>query len=346
MGKVKFIIWFIINCIKKFMSLSMGKFVISLDFELQWGVRDVLSIENYGANIIGTHSIMEPMLDLFDKYNVNTTFATVGFLFSDSKEDMVSQLPKRKPNYTDKNLSPYENNYLQEIGENEVNDPYHFATSLLKDIHSRNRHEISTHTYSHYYCLEEGQGVEDFRDDIKAAITVAKEKGIETKSIVFPRNQINDKYLKVCEELGISCYRGNENFWAYKASKFSTQSKLKRFVRLIDSYINISGYNCYSEDDLVGQTPLNIPSSSFLRPYSNSLKAFEFLRLKRIKNAMTYAAKQNLIYHIWWHPHNFGVNQEENLHILEEILKHYQFLNKKFGFKSYTMSGLYRQLMN
>ena len=60
---------------------------------------------------------------------------------------------------------------------------------------------------------------------------------------------------------------------------------------------------------------------------------------------MTHAAKQNLVYHLWWHPHNFGINQAENIAFLNRILDHYQLLNKKYGFKSYTMSALAEELI-
>jgi hypothetical protein len=55
---------------------------------------------------------------------------------------------------------------------------------------------------------------------------------------------------------------------------------------------------------------------------------------------MTYAAKNQLIYHLWWHPHNFGVDQSENFSMLEEILQHYSFLNEKYAYQSYSMSEI------
>ena len=54
-------------------------------------------------------------------------------------------------------------------------------------------------------------------------------------------------------------------------------------------------------------------------------------------NEMTYAAKNNELYHLWWHPHNFGVNINENMDNLVTLLKHYQLLHTKYGFASLTM---------
>ena len=61
-------------------------------------------------------------------------------------------------------------------------------------------------------------------------------------------------------------------------------------------------------------------------------------------NSMTHAAKNGLTYHLWWHPHNFGINLTENLAFLEKILQHYQKLAVKYSFNSVSMTGLAEQL--
>ncbi len=45
---------------------------------------------------------------------------------------------------------------------------------------------------------------------------------------------------------------------------------------------------------------------------------------------MSYAAKNNLIYHLWWHPHNFGANTAKNIQNLTKLLNHFQYLSKKY----------------
>ena len=59
---------------------------------------------------------------------------------------------------------------------------------------------------------------------------------------------------------------------------------------------------------------------------------------------MSYAAKNNQIYHLWWHPHNFGMNTKENFDTLNKILDHYSQLNQKYNFTSLTMSELTEKL--
>ncbi len=57
-----------------------GTLVISLDFELNWGVHDVFTQEQYGENILGAREAIPKILDLFMEYDIHATWATVGML--------------------------------------------------------------------------------------------------------------------------------------------------------------------------------------------------------------------------------------------------------------------------
>jgi peptidoglycan/xylan/chitin deacetylase (PgdA/CDA1 family) len=320
-----------------------GKFVISLDFELFWGVRDKKNLNQYGENVKNVHCVVPRLLDLFDKYKINVTFSTVGLLFCKTKSEIISSLPLRQPLYLDSNLSPY-NGYIDKIGHSHIDDPYHYGSNLISAIIKHQQHEIGTHTFSHYYCLEPGQTTECFKADLDQAIVVAKNWGIRLESLVFPRNQFNHNYLEICRCLGIVCYRGNGESWLYTAKGSSDESEKRRGLRFLDSYINISGPNCYSDKYMSSGPIKNIPASRFLRPYTHSLRLFDGLRLKRIHDSMSYAAQTHTCFHLWWHPHNFGRDLVKNLLFLERILVHYRHLSAKYGFKSYTMSGLAKNL--
>jgi hypothetical protein len=83
--------------------------------------------------------------------------------------------------------------------------------------------------------------------------------------------------------------------------------------------------------------PIDIPASRFLRAYSPRLRILEPIRLARIKKEMTFAARTGRLYHLWWHPHNFGVNTELNLRFLRRILDHYRALHVIYGMESTNM---------
>ena len=229
--------------------MTKGKFLISLDFELMWGVRDQLTLKSYGKNILGVQSVIPKTLSVFNKYDIKGTFSIVGFLFLKNKLDILANIPDSIPRYIDKNLSPY-NGYFNDLEPTNSQDLYHFAQDLIKLICKDKNQEIGTHTFSHYYCLEKGQNSNDFRADIKKAIKIANDWNLRLTSLIFPRNQLNDYYLKICEELGIICYCGNEKSWLYKAQDITKEKLIRKIFRFIDAYINISGQNCYSLSDL------------------------------------------------------------------------------------------------
>ena len=82
--------------------MQNGAFVISLDFELLWGVRDKRTIADYGANIRGVRQVVPALLDLFAERNIACTWATVGLLFFATNRAMRAALPARKPRYADR----------------------------------------------------------------------------------------------------------------------------------------------------------------------------------------------------------------------------------------------------
>lgn len=327
------------------MRKNSGAFVISLDFEIMWGVRDKPDVRSYYLNnLLGVQQVIPALLRLFTDFEIHATFATVGMLFAATKQELLQYIPSVRPAYKNAALSPY-NGHLEQVGPDEQEDTLHYAAHLIKQIQQTPHQEIGSHTFCHYYCLEPGQTVEAFEADLQAAVAIAAAKGITLKSLVFPRNQFNDSYLHTLKNQGFTSYRGNEQSWMYAAKSREAETVWRRLARIVDTYINISGHNCYDWKALAKTGPLyNIPASRFLRPYNGVLKKFERYRLQRIKNDMTAAALQGAVYHLWWHPHNFGVNLQANLNFLKSILLHYQTLQQQYGFQSLTMSEVATKL--
>ena len=325
---------------------AVGTFVISLDYELFWGVRDKRTLENYGANILGTRQAVPAMLELFCRAGIRATWATVGFLFFDSKPALLANLPPpaARPAYANANLSPYP--ALAGIGADETADPYHFGLNLLRQIQATPGQEIATHTFCHYYALERGQTAETFRADLVAAIAAGRRIGVEIKSLVFPRNQWNAAYLAIGAELGLTSYRGNEAHWIYKERSEEQQALWKRGARLLDAYLNLSGHHTFRLSDVAAAgLPYNFPASRFLRPWSRRLATAEELRLRRIEAGMTYAARTGEVFHLWWHPENFGANLAENMANLTRLVAHFGALRARYGFESATMADLADRLL-
>ncbi len=314
---------------------QQGSLIVSLDFELNWGVHDVFSIKEYGENLRGVRLAIPEILNLFQTYKIHATWGVVGLLCFENKEQLLANLPDIKPSYNQASFSPY--GKLDMVGDSEDNDPLHYGASLVRRIARTPHQEIGTHTFSHYYCLEEGQTPEQFEEDLKASIKILNQHGFDTLSFIFPRNQTQNSYLEICKRYGVMSYRGNEKNWIYEASNFKSQHPVKRVVRILDNYVNVTGHHTFKFNEIDKDPIINLPSSRFLRPYNKKLKGIEPYRLERIKKSLTHAAKKGEVYHLWWHPHNFGVNIEENLVFLRKILEHVEILKKQYKFESLNM---------
>jgi hypothetical protein len=124
------------------------------------------------------------------------------------------------------------------------------------------------------------------------------------------------------------------------ATETAQHHPLRRALRLLDSYLNLSGHHTYALTDCQDGAVCNFPASRFLRPYSPRLAALDGLRLQRITRAMTYAARHQQIFHLWWHPHNFGRYLTENMAMLEKIISHFHVLEQQYGMRSLNMGEL------
>ena len=320
-----------------------GYFIVSLDFELFWGMFDKVTLETYGDRIRGERTAIPRMLDIFSRYGIHATWATVGMLMAKDKQDLLTLLPspELQPVYEDMRMSSYEYLKTAPIETDTVPDIYHFGSDLVWKILATPFQEIGNHTFSHFYCIDGYTNrPEVFRTDLEAFERALRPYETTTESIDFPRNQASVEALRICAEKGIRAYRGNEAHVLYTPRKNADQSLLIRAFRLLDHYINLSGYHTYPLPKAHTGIPLDIPSSRFFRPWNRMFSIFEPLRLRRIMSAMTHAAKNGEVFHLWWHPHNFGIDQKQNFKNLETILRHFKKLQEQYNMESASMSDI------
>ncbi|MGE0772975.1 MAG: polysaccharide deacetylase family protein [Cyclobacteriaceae bacterium] len=329
-----------------------GIFTISLDFELHWGGFEkwtlnhsyqspVTSYQNrYSRYFLNTRLAIPKMLELFQRYEIHATWAAVGMLLNDSKEELLTNAPGEKPSYLNQHLSAFRFIDTMGIGDNEELDPFHFAPSLVKVILDTPGQELGTHTYAHFYCNEPGQTVEQFRADLNSAKKVSEKYGVTLRSLVFPRNQFNVDYLRVCREEGITSVRSNPLDWFWKIDSTENESMWKRLNRGLDAYLPIGRKNTYRMENIPydEKLPLCLPASRLLRPYRPSELFLNRMKINRICSEMERAARAGETYHLWWHPHNFGNHPQQSLDGLGAILRHYQHCRNRYGMQSLNMA--------
>lgn len=315
-------------------SMMQGAFIISLDFEMMWGVLDKRDIENYGANVLEGKRNISKLLALMKKYNIRSSFASVGMLFHKNYEELKKEIPMIKPSYENKAYSNY--SYIEKniITKNNYNK-YFSAVDVLSEIKNKGQ-DIECHTYSHFYCLEEGQTKKEFEADLKIFHKVNKYSN--SKAIIFPRNQYSREYLDACYNNGFRVFRGTEKDLFHKTGSQKKEQFWRRSVRFLDSFVNLTGHHCYLPEMECGM--INIRASRFFRPPSN-FSFLEKFKVNRIKKQMRFAAKHNRIFHLWWHPHNMGSNPSLFLNQLEDIFIYYTYLNEKYNMRSYSLQDYY-----
>jgi hypothetical protein len=186
--------------------------------------------------------------------------------------------------------------------------------------------------------LEAGQNKESFAADLKSAVEISKAHQIQPKTIIFPRNQHNTEYEDVLLEYGVNCFRGNQKAWMYQISQENLKSFRHKAARVLDAYVNLAGFHTADWKEVWKGDLANVPASFFLRPVQKKVKQAEHLRLRRLTKSIEYAAKNRKIFHLWWHPHNFGVDLQENLDFLRRVLEVFKQCQEKYGMKSMTMS--------
>lgn len=316
---------------------KQGVFSISLDFELHWGcLENKPRIDDAAKEyFFNTRKAIPSMLSVFEQYELHVTWAIVGMLFRKNATEWHQNKPDLIPTFKNSDISAYD--WIDKNGFFEEVDPFHFAPELIQLIKATPYQEIGTHTYAHYFCLEDGQTKEQFRADLEMAALLAEQIDLSIKSLVFPRNQFNENYVAVCREMGITSIRTNPNIWYWKpADKAGLLTKL---FRTGDAYCNMqSAPMVFLEDIDTSTFPIRLPATRLYRPWSPKYTFQNKFKLKRIINEMTCAAQKGGYYHLWWHPHNFGNHPKQCLEELNHIANHFVDLKNKYGFQSQTMN--------
>jgi hypothetical protein len=314
-----------------------GALVISLDFELHWGIRDHVSRDDAAyRSLPEERRAVEDLIAVFGARRIRATWATVGFLFASTWEELVPHLPSIRPAYRRSELDPYG----EPVGPDEDHDPEHLAGSLVDLIAASPGQEVASHTFSHYYCLEPGQSEATFRADLGAAQALARGRGLNVSSLVLPRNQWNPAYATAVLDLGFRCIRGNQRNWAHRPAPGGGHMR-RRAARLADTYVGLSPPPTTAWSEVVLPSGLcDVPASAFLRPYSTRRRQLEPLRRARLRSGLRHAARAGRIFHLWWHPSNFAHNRRENLSLLEHVLDDFDDLSRTEGIETLTMADV------
>ena len=148
----------------------MSILVVSLDFEMRWGVLEKLQNQSgaYKDNLLSIKENVPWILKIFEERGISATWATVGAIGCNNWEDFDSFKPKIMPNYQTQKLH-YDNDFniaLDPLGE------MYFAHDLIKAILHTPGQELGMHTFGHVYGTESNVSYDEFICDIQANINI------------------------------------------------------------------------------------------------------------------------------------------------------------------------------
>ncbi len=293
-----------------------GYFVLSLDVELAWGTFDKNGLVIYKNHFEKYRENFDKLIQLINKYKMSATWAMVGHLFLDQCDGRHDNI--LRPKYSWFNRQDW---HVMDPGTSIEKDPYWYGKDIVDKILSIDiPQEIGTHTFSHVVIGDNECTDEIAHSQIKESINLAKERGIDIRTLIFPRGNVG--HLKAIAEAGIQIYRGKEQSW-YRSIELLY---LRKICHIVDQFLGISPptYPIESLEKVEGM--LNIPSSQMLLAYDGFRKYIpSSSRLKKARSGMEKAINGNEIYHVWFHPFNLG-SSDRMLEVLEEI---FSFADKK-----------------
>ena len=192
--------------------LNKGIITFSADFEMAWAFR-YSKTQNHNASKLALQERenLPTLLNLFEKYNIPVTWATVGHLFLDkcsknTEGKAHTEMPRpsffENRNWSYKSGDWYDHDPCSDVLKN----PEWYASDLIdKIIVSKVPHEIACHTFSHIDCTYLNCSRELMDAELKMCKKLAIEKNISLKSFVFPGGTFGN-YESLIES-GFVCYR-------------------------------------------------------------------------------------------------------------------------------------------
>lgn len=301
-------------------------FVVSIDIELAWGSFDRSGVETLGGYYAQEREIVTKLLKLLERYRISATWAVVGHLFlkSCSREGPDSHNRVLQPDY-----SWYPAGWLSHDPFSDAeSEPFFYAPNMIDAIlDSSQPKEIASHTFTHAILGDPECSREVALSQLAESRRVAKQKGVDLLSMVFPRNSVG--HLDVLWEQGFLSYRSMERSWYHERG---ISGRLNRLCHFIDRFLALSP-PVYDELDCyqcaVGSRWLvDLPASMFYVPVAGPWSLVSISsRVNQARKGLAEAVKKKALFHLWFHP----VNLTTSPLLLEGLEEIFSMVSNQIG---------------
>ncbi len=254
--------------------------VISADFEMGWAWRYTRS-ENAATlameAAVQTRKNFPALIELFDRYEIPITWATVGHLFLDhcERKNGRSHPDLPRPSYFENEYWQYQSGdwYDADPCSSLEDAPDWYAPDLIQSIlTAKVKHEIACHTFSHIDCSDAYCPSELMEAELLACQEAARPWGLELQSLVFPANYPGN--LPILQKLGFKSYRHHGQY-----------------------HLGIPEQDEYGLWSIPGGIQLEVPPGWQVEDWANVLC-----------HCVDRALETNTLIHLWFHPSCDPVN--------------------------------------
>jgi hypothetical protein len=263
---------------------------ISIDLELMWGRWDKVDAPSIRLAEEAERPIVRRLLQLSERYQIPMTWAVVGRVFDDAYE--VEDLPGSREAW--------------------------FAPELVEAIQaSPVAHDIGSHSHAHGY-FDQLSDAEAFLD-LERDLELRKRWGLPLRSWVFPCNKIG--HVEKLARAGVEVYRTLDAGWLDAVRGLGPH--VYSVCNLVDKILPITPPLVEAQArSFDGCWAVALPSSTILTG-RNGLRRLVSASVTRFRwrRAIEAAARQQKVFHAWFHPSNFYFDAEAQFSVLEAAFR-------------------------
>mgnify|MGYP001166350773 FL=1 len=297
---------------------SKAKIIFSIDTELAWARIHHRNLEDYTELLGEYRNAVDWLLESFEEYDIQATWAIVGHLFLDHCEEPTH------PDITRPDYDWVDGDWYQyDPCSNHKDAPFFYAPDIIEKIReNRIDHEIGSHSFAHINFSDSGCSYDAAFDDLAMCQKLSKEvNNSQLESFVFPQDKVGN--LEALSDAGFKVYRGAGIYDDIRAS-----SKIRKLFHTLGVCLGLPNEPVSITKNL---GLYNLPLSNHYRlerpsvltnPYSFVPLFSKYLS---VKNSIRRAIKMRKIAHIGLHPIDFGLNSEKYRNHFKRIL---EFISK------------------
>ncbi|SFB92890.1 Polysaccharide deacetylase [Halobiforma haloterrestris] len=308
----------------------MGRVVLSIDAELAWGFHD---LEDPPQRRIDRARLgWRRLVEWLDAYEVPATWAVVGHLFLEDCDGSHSSHPAADDGW-----------FAPDPGGTAADCDRWFGPDLIDRIEDADvDHEIGCHSFSHVLFDGETTDRAVAAAELQACREVARDRGIDLESFVFPRNVVGHR--DVLAEHDFTCYRGRgpsrwyDRPWLYPVGKFASYSVGRTPPPLVEPTVDEHGL-------------VDVPGSLCLFSFEGMARSLvePFAGdpvVRKAKRGIDAAAAANggEICHLWLHPND--LTTPRTVRRLRRILEYLDERRRETDLRVETMAEVARTTLD